>query len=97
MLCVQILKKTFDKVPHKQLFRKLHSYKFNHAVVKWIESFLINRMQSAKVNGIYLRWHKVLSGIPQGSILRPILFIIYINDLIEKICNSEIYLCADDA
>jgi ribonuclease P/MRP protein subunit RPP40 len=54
-------------------------------------------MQRVKVNGAYSQWTPVWSGIPQGSILGPLLFIIYINDLVDKCHNSEILLYADDA
>ena len=90
--------KAFDKVPHHLLLKKLHSYNLNVNVIQWIRSFLCYRKQRVKINGCYSEWTDVISGIPQGTILGPILFIIYINDLPE-ICEefTRIYLFADDA
>jgi len=70
----------------------------NKSVILWIESFLCHRKQRVKINGFYSDWADVLSGIPQGTILGPILFIIYINDL-PDVCKRfiNVYLFADDA
>ena len=83
---ILILKKTFDKV-HHLLLKKLQSYNLNVNVVQWIRSFLCYRKQRVKINGCYSGWADVISGIPQGTILGPILFIIYINDSFMYIIN----------
>ena len=90
--------KAFDKVPHNRLLQKLRSYNIDKDIINWIQSFLINRKQRVKVNGKYSSWESVISGIPQGTILGPILFIIYINDLPDKVeGRAMMSLYADDA
>ena len=87
--------KAFDSVPQKRLISKLRSYRFNLVIIRWVENYLRDRSQYVKINGEQSQWRPVTSGIPQGSVLGLLLFLIYINDL-PKYVNSTIYMYADD-
>ena len=87
--------KAFDAVPHRRLMGKLQSYGIKGNILKWIEQFLTGRTQVVLVNGTHSVSADVLSDILQGTVLGPLLFIIYINDILTNI-ESDGYLFADD-
>ena len=87
--------KAFDSVPHKRLMVKLHSYGMRGRTLRWVESFLSCRLQRLTMNGTQSSWHSVTSGVPQGTVLGPLLFLLHINDIANDI-RSEIRLFADD-
>ena len=87
--------KAFDKVSHRKLLIKLESYGINGKTLSWIKAFLCDRQQFVSVNGAHSDTVSVTSGVPQGSVLGPTLFLLYINDIVGS-CNSSMRLFADD-
>ena len=87
--------KAFDKVPHQRLISKLKSHGMGNSIINWIEQWLTDRRQRVVVDGEVSSWKSVLSGVPQGSVLGPILFLVYINDLEEGV-TGKILKFADD-
>ena len=94
-LIVMDFSKAFDKVDHQRLLLKLHRLGINSGVITWIKSFLSNRSQSVVLDGEHSDSCPVLSGVPQGLILGPCLFLMYINDMPDSI-KINIRLFADD-
>lgn len=94
--CVYLdFRKAFDTVSHKLLIHKLKMYNLPKSLLSWLYSFISNRKQAVKICGKLSKWTNVESGVPQGSILGPLLFLLFIND-IPSIVNSNIMLFADD-
>ena len=87
--------KAFDCVPHKRLIQQVRSFGISGPALNWIAAFLSGRKQKVRVNGSESSWASVLSGIPQGSILGPILFSLFVNDIPGKV-KSLISMFADD-
>ena len=88
--------KAFDSVPHQGVLSKLTSYRISGNILQWITTFLRDRKQRVVLNGFKSSWTNVLSGVPQGSALGPLLFLIYINDFPDCIESSSVKMFADD-
>jgi ribonucleases P/MRP protein subunit RPP40 len=90
--------KAFDTVCHNKLLIKLRAYGIQGNLLGWIKSFLYNRSQKVKIDSAISNSNSVISGVPQGSVLGPLLFLIYINDLIDLNQDESINfkLFADD-
>ena len=87
--------KAFDKVSHQRLLLKLKAHGIGNDIINWIEERLTHRRQRVIVDGEISNWKSVLSGVPQGSVLGPMLILIYINDLEDDI-SSNVLRFADD-
>ena len=87
--------KAFDSVGHKRLIHKIKSYGFGDVFINWITDFLANRKQRVFLRGHLSEQKDVLSGVPQGSVLGPLLFILFVNDL-PDIVNGKVKMYADD-
>ena len=95
LTCFLDISKAFDRVSHRALIQKLRQLKIDGNLLDWFIDYLSNRKQRVLVDGVHSSWRDVLAGIPQGSILGPLLFLIFINDIINDI-NCIIRLFADD-
>ena len=87
--------KAFDTVPHQRLSSKLKAVGIGGNLLRWIDCWLLDRRQKVGVRGSFSKWMKITSGVPQGSVLGPLLFVVYINDLDEGIA-AKISKFADD-
>ena len=90
------LKKAFDTVDHKILLEKLDYYGIRGVAKNWFESNLSNRKQSVTLNGSDSSLKPISTGVPQGSVLGPVFFLVYINDLRKCVKYSKVYHFADD-
>ena len=90
------LSKAFDSLNHELLLAKMYAYGFSRSALTLIHSYLSNRKQRVKINGSYSTWRETNLGVPQGSVLGPLLFNIYITDLFHLMNGTEICNYADD-
>ena len=87
--------KAFDTVPHQRLLKKLQYYGIRNNILNWIRTWLTDRTQRVFLNGESSTSVKVSSGVPQGTVLGPLMFLLYINDITKSI-TSPLRLFADD-
>ena len=88
--------KAFDKVDHEIVLRKIAAMGIDGNLLKWIRSFLTQRYQSVSVNGVLSDPQEVISGVSQGSVLGPLIFLILISDIDGDVIDSIVKSFADD-
>ena len=89
--------KAFDTVPHHQLLLKLRNIGITGKLWLWLKEYLLGRVHCVSIDGVKSGLLPVVSGVPQGSILGPLLFLVYVNDLPDYVIHSKLLLFADDA
>ena len=89
--------KAFDSVCHAKLLSKLRTFGIDGSLLDWFSSYLNGRQQRVVVNGSFLTWSIVKSGVPQGSILGPVLFLMFVNDMPDVLKSSSLVMYADDS
>ena len=90
------LSKAFDTMDHDLLIAKLGAYSFQEDALVFMKSYFMNRQQRVSVNSNFSIWEEIISGVPQGSILCPVLFNIFLNDIFLFVENSDLSNYADD-
>ena len=90
------MSKAFDKVWHNGLLFKLKKSGINGNLLNWFTDYLSNRYQRVVINGQYSTWRLISAGVPQGSVLGPLMFLVYINDIIHAVKHCNFRMFADD-
>ena len=91
------LSQAFDSISHNLLISKLKAYGFTVNAVNLIHSYLCDRLQRVKIGNTYSDWKTIQHGVPQGSILGPLLFNLFVNDITYSVDDAKIRLYADDS
>ena len=90
------ISKAFDRVWHDGLIFKLKKWGISGSLLHWFEDYLKDRVQRVIINGQFSSWTEITAGVPQGSVLGPLLFLVFINDITTVVTNCNLRLFADD-